>query len=380
MEFEYTQEQIQLRRTVRDFAEAEIAPHVLEWDEGQIFPLDAIKKAGELGFLGAIFPEELGGAGLGYIDYAIIIEELARVDPSVGLIVAAHNSLCTNHIYLAGNDEQRRKYIPKLATGEWIGCWSLTEPEAGSDAGGTRTKAVKQGQCWILNGSKTFTTNAQYADVCVAMGMTDRAASHHGISAFILETGIPGFHVGKKENKLGMRASATGEVVFTDCRLPESQLLGKQGEGFVDSLRILDGGRISIAALSVGTAQGAYEAALKYSKQRKQFGRPISEFQAIQNKLADMATEIDAARLLTYRAGWMKDQGHRVTKESSMAKLFASEVAVRVANEAVQIHGGYGFIKDYPVEKFYRDVKLCTIGEGTSEIQRMVIARQLLKS
>jgi alkylation response protein AidB-like acyl-CoA dehydrogenase len=380
MEFEYTEEQIQLRKTVRDFAEAEIAPHVLEWDEDQIFPLDAIKKAGRLGLLGAIFPEELGGAGLGYIDYAIIIEELSRVDPSVGLIVAAHNSLCTNHIYLAGSEEQRSKYIPKLATGEWIGCWSLTEPEAGSDAGGTRTKAVKQGQCWVLNGSKTFTTNAQYADVCVAMGMTDRAASHHGISAFILETGIPGFHVGKKENKLGMRASATGEVVFTDCRLPESQLLGKQGEGFVDSLRILDGGRISIAALSVGTAQGAYEAALKYSKQRKQFGRPISEFQAIQNKLADMATEIDAARLLTYRAGWMKDQNQRVTKESSMAKLFASEVAVRVANEAVQIHGGYGFIKDYPVEKFYRDVKLCTIGEGTSEIQRMVIARQLLKS
>jgi alkylation response protein AidB-like acyl-CoA dehydrogenase len=380
MEFEYTQEQVQLRKTVRDFAESEIAPHVLEWDEDQIFPLEAIKKAGQLGFLGAIFPEDLGGAGLGYIDYAIIIEELSRVDPSVGLIVAAHNSLCTNHIYLAGNDEQRRKYIPKLATGEWIGCWSLTEPEAGSDAGGTRTKAVKQGECWVLNGSKTFTTNAQYADVCVAMGMTDRAASHHGISAFILETGVPGFHVGKKENKLGMRASATGEVVFTDCRLPESQMLGKQGEGFVDSLRILDGGRISIAALSVGTAQGAYEAALKYSKQRKQFGRPISEFQAIQNKLADMATEIDAARLLTYRAGWMKDQNQRVTKESSMAKLFASEVAVRVANEAVQIHGGYGFIKDYPVEKFYRDVKLCTIGEGTSEIQRMVIARQLLKS
>ncbi|HEY6392875.1 MAG TPA: acyl-CoA dehydrogenase family protein [Bryobacteraceae bacterium] len=380
MEFEYTEEQIQLRKTVRDFAESEIAPYVLEWDEDQIFPLEAIKKAGQLGFLGAIFPEELGGAGLGYIDYAIIIEELARVDPSVGLIVAAHNSLCTNHIYLAGSDEQRRKYIPKLATGEWIGCWSLTEPEAGSDAGGTRTKAVKHGQCWVLNGSKTFTTNAQYADVCVAMGMTDRAASHHGISAFILETGIPGFHTGKKENKLGMRASATGEVIFTDCRLPESQLLGKQGEGFVDSLRILDGGRISIAALSVGTAQGAYEAALKYSKQRKQFGRPISEFQAIQNKLADMATEIDAARLLTYRAGWMKDQDQRVTKEASMAKLFASEVAVRVANEAVQIHGGYGFIKDYPVEKFYRDVKLCTIGEGTSEIQRMVIARQLLKS
>ena len=380
MEFDYTPEQIHLRKTVREFAEAEIAPHVLEWDEEQIFPLQAIKKAGELGFLGAIFPEELGGAGLGYVEYAIIIEELSRVDPSVGLIVAAHNSLCTNHIFVAGSDDQRQKYVPKLASGEWIGSWSLTETESGSDAAGTRTKAVKDGSCWVLNGSKIFTTNAQYADVCVAMAVTDRGASQHGISAFILEKGVPGFRVGKKENKLGMRASATGEVVFTDCRLPESQLLGKRGEGFIDSLRILDGGRISIAALAVGTAQGAYEAALKYSKQRKQFGRFISEFQTIQNKLADMATEIDAARLLTYRAGWMKDQGERVTKESSMAKLFSSEVAVRVTNEAVQIHGGNGFIKDYPVEKFYRDVKLCTIGEGTSEIQRLVIARQLLKS
>ena len=380
MQFEFTPEQIQLRKTVREFAEAEIAPHVLEWDEDQIFPLEAIKHAGRLGFLGAIFPEELGGAGLGYIDYAIIIEELARVDPSVGLIVAAHNSLCTNHIYLAGNDEQRTKYVPKLATGEWIGSWALTEPESGSDAGSMRTKAVKHGQCWVLDGSKNFITNAQYADVVVTMAITDRAASQHGVSAFLVEKHVPGFRVGKKENKLGMRASATGELAFTSCRLPESQLLGKPGEGFVDSLRILDGGRISIAALSVGTAQGAYEAALKYSMQRKQFGRPISEFQSIQNKLADMATEIDAARLLTYRAGWMKDQGHRVTKESAMAKLFASEVAVRVTNEAVQIHGGYGFIKDYPVEKFYRDVKLCTIGEGTSEIQRLVIARQLLKS
>ena len=380
MQFEFTPEQIQLRKTVREFAEAEIAPHVLEWDEEQIFPLEAIKHAGRLGFLGAIFPEELGGAGLGYIDYAIIIEELARVDPSVGLIVAAHNSLCTNHIYLAGNDEQRAKYVPKLATGEWIGSWALTEPESGSDAGSMRTKAVKHGQCWVLDGSKNFITNAQYADVVVTMAITDRAASQHGVSAFLVEKHVPGFRVGKKENKLGMRASATGELAFTSCRLPESQLLGKPGEGFVDSLRILDGGRISIAALSVGTAQGAYEAALKYSMQRKQFGRPISEFQSIQNKLADMATEIDAARLLTYRAGWMKDQGKRVTKESAMAKLFASEVAVRVTNEAVQIHGGYGFIKDYPVEKFYRDVKLCTIGEGTSEIQRLVIARQLLKS
>ena len=380
MEFSLTSEQVQLRKAVREFAEAEIAPHVSDWDENQTFPLEAIKKAGQLGYMGAIFPEDLGGAGLGYIDYAIIIEELARVDPSIGLIVAAHNSLCSNHIFLAGSEEQRRKYIPRLAAAEWIGCWSLTEPEAGSDAAGTRTRAVKDGACWVLNGGKTFTTNAQYADVCVAMAVTNRAASHHGISAFILEKGIPGYRVGKKENKMGMRASATGEVLFTDCRLPESQLLGKPGEGFVDSLRILDGGRISIAALSVGTAQGAYEAALKYSKQRKQFGRPISEFQAIQNKLADMATEIDAARLLTYRAGWMKDQGERVNKESAMAKLFASEIAVRAASEAVQIHGGYGFIKDYPVEKFYRDVKLCTIGEGTSEIQRLVIARQLLKS
>jgi len=380
MDFSYTAEQVQLRKSVREFAEAEISPHVLAWDEEQIFPLDAIRQAGKLGLMGAIFPEELGGAGLGYIEYAIIIEELSRVDPSVGLIVAAHNSLCTNHIYIAGSDEQKQRYIPKLATGEWIGCWSLTEAEAGSDAAGTRTQAVKQGECWVINGGKTFTTNAQYADVCVAMAVTDRGASQHGISAFIIEKDTPGFRVGKKENKMGMRASATGEVLFTDCRVPQTQLLGTRGEGFVDSLRTLDGGRISIAALAVGTAQGAYEAALKYSKHRKQFGRPISEFQTIQNKLADMATSIEAARLLTYRPGAMKDQGARVTKESAMAKLFASEIAVDVCNEAVQIHGGYGFIKDYPVEKFYRDVKLCTIGEGTSEIQRLVIARQLLKN
>src|SRR5690348_8186091 len=380
MDFEFTAEQIQLRKSIRDFAEAEIAPHVLEWDENQIFPLDAIKKAGKLGLMGAIFPEELGGAALGYIDYAIIIEELARVDPSVALIIAAHNSLCTNHIFVAGTDEQQKKYIPKLATGEWIGCWSLTEPEAGSDAAGTRSTATLSDGEWILNGGKTFTTNAQYADVCVAMAVTDRSASQHGISAFILEKGTPGFRVGKKENKLGMRASATGEVLFSDCHLPQSQLLGTAGEGFVDSLRTLDGGRISIAALSIGIAQGAFEAALKYSKHRKQFGRFISEFQSIQHKLTDMATAIEAARLLTYCAGVRKDAGRRVTRESAMAKLFASEMAVRVADEAVQIHGGYGFIKDYPVEKFYRDVKLCTIGEGTSEIQRLVIARQLLNT
>jgi alkylation response protein AidB-like acyl-CoA dehydrogenase len=307
------------------------------------------------------------------------MEEIARVDPSIALSLAAHVSLCTNHIYIAGTRQQHERYIPKLASGEWIGCWSLTEPESGSDAGGTRTKATREGDCWVINGSKTFTTNVHVADVCVAMAVTDRAASNHGISAFILEKGVPGFQFGKKENKLGMRCSPTGEVLFTECRVPQSQLLGKAGEGFVDSLRILDGGRISIAALAVGIAQGAYEAALRYSKQRKQFSRFISEFQAIQHKLADMATELDAARLLTLRAAYRKDAGLDVNKESSMAKLYASEAAVRIANEAVQIHGGYGFIKDYPVEKFYRDVKLCTIGEGTSEIQKLVIARQLLK-
>jgi alkylation response protein AidB-like acyl-CoA dehydrogenase len=379
VDFDYTPEQVQLRREVRDFAVKEIAPHVMEWDENQTFPLEIIKKIGELGYMGAIFPEEYGGAGLGYVEYSIIIEELSRVDGSVGIIVAAHTSLCSNHIYKAGTEEQKQKYLTKLASGEWIGCWSLTEPEAGSDAAGTRTTAVKEGDCWVVNGSKTFTTNAHYADVCVGMAMTDRAAARHGISAFILEKDTPGFRPGKKENKLGLRASATGEVIFANCRIPQSQLLGKQGEGFVDSLRILDGGRVSISALSIGMAQGAYDAALKYSKLRKQFGRPISEFQAIQHKLVDMATKIDASRLLTYRAAKMIDAGKRVTRESAMAKLFASEAAVWIANEAVQIHGGYGFIKDYPVEKFYRDVKLCTIGEGTSEIQRMVIARQLLK-
>jgi len=379
VDFEYTPEQVQLRREVREFAMAEIAPHVMEWDESQTFPLEVIRKLGKLGYMGAIFPEEYGGAGLGYVEYSIIIEELSRVDGSVGIIVAAHTSLCSNHIYKAGSDEQKKKYLPKLASGEWIGCWSLTEPEAGSDAAGTRTTAVRSGDDWVINGAKSFTTNAHYADVCVGMAVTNRAAAQHGISAFILEKGMQGFRAGKKENKLGLRASATGDVIFTECRVSASQLVGKQDEGFVDSLRILDGGRISIAALSIGMAQGAYDAALKYAKIRKQFGRPISEFQAIQHKLVDMATRLDASRLLTYRAATRLDQKKRVTRESAMAKLFASESAVWIANEAVQIHGGYGFIKDYPVEKFYRDVKLCTIGEGTSEIQRLVIARQLLK-
>jgi len=381
MEFGHTDEQKQLRRTIREFAEAEMKPHVMQWDEAQKFPMEVFRELGAMGVLGAIFPEDLGGSGYSYIDYSIAVEELARVDPAVALSVAAHVSLCTNHIYVAGNDEQRRRYVPKLASGEWIGAWALTEPESGSDAGGTRTRAVLEGDQWVINGNKTFTTNGELADVCVVMAMTDRsAAAHHGISAFLLEKGTPGFRPGKKENKLGMRCSPTNEMLLSHCRVSASQLCGRAGEGFVDALRILDGGRISIAALSIGVAQGAYEAALSYAKQRKQFGRFISEFQAIQHKLADMATEIDAARLLTFRAAWMKDAGLNVNKESSMAKLFASEVAVRVCNEAVQIHGGNGFMKDYPVEKFYRDVKLCTIGEGTSEIQKLVIARQLLKS
>ncbi len=380
MDLSLTDEQLSLRASVREFAKVEIRPHGREWDEGSIFPLSAIKKCGELGYLGPIFPEEYGGAGLGYVDYALILEELASVDPSVALIVAAHVSLCSNHIFLAGNVEQKQKYLSKLTSGEWIGCWSLTETEAGSDAAGTRSQAVRNGEGWVLNGGKIFTTNAHYAQVCVAMAVTDRASSAHGVSAFIIEHDMPGFKVGKKEDKLGMRASATGDVIFDNLHLADSQLLGKRGEGFIDSLRILDGGRISIAALSVGIARGAFEAALSYSKVRKQFGRSISEFQAIQHKLADMATEIEAARLLTHRAAWMKDRGESLTKESSMAKLFASEMAVRVCNEAVQIHGGYGFIKEYAVEKFYRDVKLMTIGEGTSEIQRLVIARQLLKN
>ncbi len=385
MDFSLTDEQLQLRRTVREFAEGEIAPHVMEWDEASHFPVEIIPKLGEMGFLGVIFPEKYGGAGLGYVEYAIVIEELSRVDGSVGIIVAAHNSLCTNHIYKFGTEEQKKRYVPELAQGRKIGCWSLTEPEAGSDAGGTRTVAVREGDRWVLNGSKTFTTNGHYADVCVAMAVTDKSKKSHGISAFIIEKGTPGFRPGKKENKLGLRASDTSEVIFNDCRIPASNLLGNEGDGFVNSLQILDGGRVSIAALGLGMAQGAYEAAVKYAKQRKQFGKTISEFQAIQFKLADMATQIDAARLLTYRAGWLADRAiakgedaARFTQESSMAKLFAGEVAVRVANEAVQVFGGYGFVKDYPAEKYYRDVKLCTIGEGTSEIQRLVIARQLL--
>jgi hypothetical protein len=379
VDFQFTDEQNHLRRSIREFAEGEILPHVMEWDEVSHFPIEIMPKLAEMGLLGVIFPEEYGGAGLGYIEYVIAIEELSRVDGSIGIIVAAHNSLCSNHIFKFGSEAQKQKYLSPLAQGKKIGAWSLTEPEAGSDAGGTRTTAKRDGNHWIINGAKTFTTNGHYAHVCVAMAVTDKSKASHGISAFIIEKGTPGFKTGKKENKLGLRASDTSEVIFSDCRVPQENLLGDEGEGFTGSLKILDGGRISIAALALGMAQGALDAAIKYAKQRKQFGQPISDFQAIQFKLADMATEVEAARLLVYQAAWLADKNNvRFTRESSMAKLFASEVAVRVANECVQIHGGYGFINDYPAEKFYRDVKLCTIGEGTSEIQKLVIARQLL--
>jgi len=379
LDFQLNDEQLQLQKSVREYAEREIAPNVMKWDEAGEFPMATIKELGKMGLMGVVFPTEYGGAGMGYVEYVTAIDELSRVDGSVGIIVAAHTSLCSNHIFLAGSEEQKRKYIPKLATGDFLGAWGLTEPSSGSDAGSARMTAVRRGNTWVLNGNKTFITNGHYADVVVAIAVTDRTAHTHGLSAFIVEKGTKGFRPGKKENKLGLRASDTSELIFEDCVIPAENLLGKAGDGFIDAMQVLDGGRISIAALSLGMAQGAYESALKYSKQRKQFGKAISEFQAIQWKLADMATEIEAARLLTMRAASMKDAGMKTTLESSMAKLYASEVAVRCANEGVQIHGGYGFIKDYPAEKFYRDVKLCTIGEGTSEIQRLVIARQLVK-
>ena len=379
MDFQLTDEQLQLQATVRDFAAREIAPHVMEWDEAASFPEAVMRELGRMGLMGCIFPEELGGAGLGYIEYVLAIEELSRVDGSVGIIVAAHTSLCSNHIYLAGTEEQKLRYLPKLARGEHFGAWALTEPGSGSDAGGARCSAIRKGDRWLLNGTKTFITTGSYADVVVVVAVTDKSSGTRGLSAFLVEKGTPGFRAGKKENKLGLRASDTSELIFEDCEIPAENLLGILGEGFVDAMRVLDGGRISIAALGLGMATGAYHCALKYSQQRKQFGHAISDFQGTQWKLADMATEIDAARLLTMRAAWLKDNHRKTTLESSMAKLYTSEVAVRVANEALQIHGGYGFIKDYPAEKFYRDVKLCTIGEGTSEIQRLVIARQLLE-
>ncbi len=378
--FGLTEEQEQLRKEVRAFAEREVAPHVSEWDEKSEFPHKVVNKLGEMGLMGVIFPEELGGAGMGYVEYVLAVEELSRVDGSVGIIVASHNSLCTNHIMIGGNDDQRKRWVTRLASGEWLGAWGLTEPGSGSDAGGMRTTAVRGDGGWVLNGSKTFITNGTYADCALVLAVTDKdKGTRGGISAFLIEKGTPGFRPGKKENKLGLRASDTAELIFENCVIPEENLVGAVGEGFKDSMRVLDGGRISIAALSLGMARGALDAAVKYATARKQFGKAISEFQAIQFKLADMATQLDAAWLLTMRAAQMKDKGQKVTMESAMAKLYASEAACRICDEGVQIHGGYGFIKDYPAEKFYRDVKLCTIGEGTSEIQRIVISRELLR-
>src|SRR5438876_2077518 len=378
MDFRPTEEQKLLRRMVREFAETEIRPHVREWDQDQHFPIELVPKLAALGLLGIQFPETYGGAGMSGIDYCICIEELARVDPGVALSVAAHNGLCAAHIFAFGSEDQKQTYLVPLARGEKIGAWGLTEATSGSDAAGMRTTAVRAGACWVLNGSKTFTTHGRVCDVMVVMAVTDRAAGTKGISAFIVEKGTSGFAAGKKEDKLGMRASDTSEVLFENCRLPAEQLLGEENHGFINTMQVLDAGRIGIAALSVGLAQGAYEAALAYAKVRKSFGKTISTFQAIQWKLADAATHLEAARLLTYRAAYLKDRGGRTSLESSMAKLYASEIAVKAADDCVQIHGGYGFVKDYPAEKYFRDVKLTTIGEGTSEIQRLVIARQLL--
>jgi hypothetical protein len=378
MGFELSEDQQQIKRAVREFAEAELRPHVMEWDEAQYFPKDLFHKLGELGLTGVIFPEEYGGAGLGYVEYATVIEELSRVDGSIGLSVAAHNSLCTNHIYQYGNPEQRSRFVTPLAKGEKLGAWGLTEPGSGSDASGMRTTAVRRDGGWVLNGAKNFITHGMSGDIAVVLAVTDREMRSRGVSAFIVERGTPGFIAGKKENKLGVRASETAGLILEDCFVPQENLLGERGRGFVNAMQILDGGRISIAALALGIAQGAYEAALRYSKERHQFGKPIYEFQAIQFKLADMATQVEAARLLTLRAAWLKDNKRQTTRESAMAKLYASEMAVRVCEEAIQIHGGYGYTKDYPVEKYWRDSKLCTIGEGTSEVQRLVIARHLL--
>ncbi|MBX3296642.1 MAG: acyl-CoA dehydrogenase family protein [Acidobacteria bacterium] len=380
MNFELTEEQQQIKYSIREFAEAEIRPNVMEWDESQHFPIELRPKLAELGLMGIIFPEEFGGSAMGYVEYATIIEELGRVCGSVGLSVAAHNSLCSNHIYMFGTEQQKKDYLVPLAQGESFGAWGLTESQAGSDASGTRTTAIRSNGGWMVNGSKNFITHAIACNTLVAVAVTDKEKGNRGISAFIFDKSMEGFRPDKKENKLGMRASETASVVFEDCYVPEENLLGNEGEGFLQAMQILDGGRISIAALSVGIAQGAYEAAVKYAKEREQFGKPIGEFQAIQFKLADMATQIECARLLTLQAAAIKDSGRPVTQKSAMAKLYASETAVRVAEESIQIHGGYGYTKDYPAEKYWRDAKLCTIGEGTSEIQRLVIAKHLLKA
>ena len=379
MNFEYNETQNMIAQSIRDFAEQHIRPNIMEWDEAQHFPVDLFKKLGEMGFMGVLVPEELGGSGLGYHEYITVVEEISKVDPSIGLSVAAHNSLCTNHILTFGNEEQKKKWIPKLATAEHIGAWGLTEHNTGSDAGGMNTTAVKDGDHWIVNGAKNFITHAKSGDIAVVIVRTGEKGDSKGMTAFVFEKGMPGFTSGKKENKLGMRASETAELIFDNCRIPDTNRLGEVGDGFVQAMKILDGGRISIGALSLGIAKGAYEAALKYSKERYQFGQPISNFQGIAFKLADMATEIEASELLLHKAAFLKNNNKKMTLAGAMGKMYSSEVCVRVSNEAVQIHGGYGYTKDYPVEKFYRDSKLCTIGEGTTEIQKLVISRNLLK-
>ncbi len=379
MSFDYSETQKMVAASAKEFAEQYIRPFVMEWDESQTFPVEVFKKAGEMGFMGVLVPEELGGSGLGYHEYIAIIEEISKVDPSIGLSVAAHNSLCTNHILAFGNEEQKKKWIPKLAAAQWIGAWGLTEHNTGSDAAGMSTTAVKEKDSWVLNGAKNFITHGKSGDIAVVIARTGEKGDSRGMTAFVVERGTAGFGSGKKENKLGMRASETAEMVFDNCRIPDANRLGEVGEGFVQSMKVLDGGRISIGALSLGIAKGAYEAALKYSKERVQFGKPISQFQGISFKLADMVTEIEASELLLHKAAFLKNEGRSVTQMGAMAKMYASEVSVKVANEAVQIHGGYGYTKDFPVEKFYRDSKLCTIGEGTTEIQKVVISRNILK-
>ena len=379
MNFDQNENQKMIAQMIRDFAEKEIKPHFMEWDESQEFPVPVFKKLGELGLMGVFIPGEYGGSGFSYFEYVTVVSEIAKVCGSIGLSVAAHNSLCTGHIYYHGSEEQKKKYLPKLASAEWIGAWGLTETGTGSDAGGMNTTAVLDGSEWVLNGSKNFITHGKSGDVAVVIARTGEKGDSRGMSAFIVEKGTPGFSAGKKENKLGMRASETCELIFDNCRIPKENLIGLQGEGFIQSMQILDGGRISIGALALGIAKGAFEASVKYAKEREQFGKPIAQFQAISFKLADMATKIEAAELLLNQAAFLKNEKKNVTKESAIAKLYASEIACEVANEAVQIFGGYGYTKDFPVEKFYRDAKLCTIGEGTSEIQKLVISREILK-
>ena len=379
MNFEYSETQKMIADSIKDFADQHIRPNIMEWDEKQHFPVDLFKKLGEMGYMGVLVPEEYGGTGLGYHEYITVVEEISKVDPSIGLSVAAHNSLCTNHILTFGNEEQKKRWIPKLATAEHIGAWGLTEHNTGSDAGGMNTTAVKDGDHWIVNGAKNFITHAKSGDIAVVIVRTGEKGDSKGMTAFVFEKGMPGFTSGKKEDKLGMRASETAELIFDNCRVPDANRLGEVGDGFVQAMKVLDGGRISIGALSLGIAKGAYEAALKYSKERYQFGQPISSFQGIAFKLADMATEIEASELLLHKAAYLKNNNKKMTVAGAMGKMYSSEVCVRVSNEAVQIHGGYGYTKDYPVEKFYRDSKLCTIGEGTTEIQKLVISRNILK-